>query len=333
MKPKLAALTFVACVLIGKAYAAPDTLDLAKLADPQCDTPFAFRKPSGNCSLPENVSPSSLKLEQCQNVPGLKVVNGKCEVVPGEVRGPMCRSGLSGLVYDTQDKVCKAVVNSNVSARGDYEGDCFRIVAEPPDSGLKSKEVYAVTHQEVDGSDKRLYLVQGDLSYWPSPWSWGCRARLGPVKIVNASVLERHAARREGWAYGALTMPYKYFPHDKSFVAGLPIGGFLGWRWGALASGSTLAVALTLSQVKADTLDPKTLDGDGKPTKTGTADVAALSLAIGYVFDVSKSSAARPYKAGVFVGVDRTNQSPTVNYANNGKTWVAIQFGFDFTDN
>lgn len=237
------------------------------------------------------------------------------------------------LVFDKAAGACAPPAGTAASARGDYEGDCFRIVAAPRRSGLKSGEIYAVSRQEVQGSDKKLSLVKGELSYLPTPWTWGCRATEGPVRTVNASVLERHAARREGWAYGALTMPYKYFPHDNSFVAGLPIGGYLGWRWGALASGSTIAAALTLSQVKADTLDPKTLDSDGKPTKTGTADVAALSLALGYVFDVAKSGAARPFKAGIFIGQDRVNQSATIQYPNNGKTWIAIQFGFDFTDN
>jgi len=140
-------------------------------------------------------------------------------------------------------------------------------------------------------------------------------------------------AGRYGWAYGALTMPYKYYPSDKSFVAGVPIGAYLGWRMGRAGSGVTLAGALTLSQVKAETVDPKVLDGDGKPTVTGTADVAALSAAVGVVFDVSKEPGTKAFKAGLFVGKDRITHSPTIDYKHSGKTWFAVQIGFDFTDN
>ena len=51
------------------------------------------------------------------------------------------------------------------------------------------------------------------------------------------------------------------------------------------------------------------------------------------MFDVLKSPAGKPFKAGLFVGVDRVSRSPSVSYAQNGKAWLALQIGYDFTDN
>jgi hypothetical protein len=150
---------------------------------------------------------------------------------------------------------------------------------------------------------------------------------------VLASQMNAVGATRFGYAYGFLTMPYKYFPSEKSFQVNVPIGAYMGWRWGAAGSGQTLAAAVTLSTVKANTVDPNTLDASGKPTVTGTTDVAALSIAAGIMFDVLKSPAGKPFKTGVFVGRDIVNQDPTIDYKFNRKNWIAVQIGYSFTDN
>lgn len=150
---------------------------------------------------------------------------------------------------------------------------------------------------------------------------------------VSAAALMEAGALRSGYAFGLLTMPYKYYPGEKSFVAGVPIGAYLGWRNGVAGSGSTFAAALTLGQVKADTVDPAQKDANGKPTVIGSADVAALSLALGVMYDLLKSPVGKPFKAGIFVGADVVSRDPTVSYRFNRKPWVAIQLGYDFTDN
>jgi hypothetical protein len=315
------------------ALSAPDLVDLGTLSEPICDAPLVFTKASGTCGLKQGVAAASVPLGECK-VPGLEVQGGTCTLKAAEVRSPYCRLALTGLVYDPQQKVCKASVSPNSSSRGDYIGDCFQIVAVPPDSGLRREGIYGVTEQEsLPSNDKKLTLVEARLGRVPWFGQWGCIATNGPATKVNASELDRHAAKREGWAYGALTMPYKYYPGTKSFVSGLPLGAYLGWRAGQLGSGGTFAAALTLSQVKADTVDPKTLDAQGKPTKTGTADVQAISAAVGFLFDVTKTNGGRPFKAGLFVGKDRVNASPTISFPQDRKWWVAVQLGYDFTDN
>ncbi len=215
------------------------------------------------------------------------------------------------------------------SALGSFVGDCFQLVESDG-----SEATYAVTQQEPAGGDMKLTLVQGSVSLVPVPGKFGCKPAVmigDPTNKTHGELMKR-GARRYGWAYGALTMPYKYYTGSKGFQAGVPIGGYLGYRVGQMGSGYTAAVALTLSQVKADTLDPDTLDAEGRPTVTGHTDVAALSWALGLVFDVGKDPTTKAFKAGVFVGRDRVNTSPSISYKHNGKTYIAVQLGFDFTD-
>jgi hypothetical protein len=218
---------------------------------------------------------------------------------------------------------------SIASAPGDYVSDCFEIAAAPPGTTLKKDETYFVSGQkEIANDDRELTLVKGRIK-----WFFGCKPVGDPVQRIAASRLIESGAYRRGWAYGALTMPYKYFPGEKSFVVNAPIGAYLGWRDGQAGSGRTYALAVTLSSVKANVVDPNLLDAAGKPTVTGTADVAALSLAAGAMFDILKSPRGKPFKVGVFVGRDTVSRDPTIDYRYNRKNWVALQIGYDFTDN
>jgi hypothetical protein len=268
-------------------------------------------------------------------VPGLTLKEGKCELDSASVRGPYCSSKVSYLSYDAQSKKCVAITGNPKSAAGSYEGDCFTIKAVPTDSGLVKDATYKVTAQErVAGDDRMLTLRDGKPNHIPLPWQWGCETTGGPERKILASALLDAGAQREGWAYGALAMPYKYFRSDKSFVAGAPLGAYLGWRSGTAGSGTTIAAALTLGSVKANTVDPTKIDpATQKATVTGNAEVAALSGAIGIMFDVSKERGTKPFKVGLFRGKDRINGDPTIDYKYNRKWWTAIQIGYDFTDN
>ena len=205
---------------------------------------------------------------------------------------------------------------------------------------LTAGKNYLVTNQRAidttDTADRELSLVSS-TNFWHSDWdTWplvGCTAeKNGTQHHVSASKLIVAGAKRRGYAYGFLTMPYKYFRSKKSFLINVPLGGYLGLRYGQAGSGTTFAFAVTLSSVKAETIDPAKLDAAGKPTITGTADVSALSGAFGFIFDVLKSQAGKPFKAGIFVGRDVVNSTPTIDYQFNRKTWIAIQLGYDFTD-
>lgn len=316
------------------AQAATTAVDPATLKAPTCEAPLQFNEADGVCGLAEGAKASDFTEQTCPKVSGFEVRNQVCEFEPSKARAPTCSNSVSNLRYNAQSKSCEMVVGQPTSSPGDYVGDCFRIKAEPSGSGMKAGQVYMVTGQEVggeDGADRTLKLVDGKLNLWPFPVLFGCVAQQGGRTYqASSGLLMEHGASRYGWAFGALAMPYKYYPSAKRFTAGLPIGAYLGWRRGVAGSGNTIAVAVTLSQVRADLV---TKDAQGNEVITRGADVAALSGAFGMVFDISKRPSSKAFKAGLFFGKDRVNTSDNVRYDLNHKWWMAVQLGYDFTDN
>jgi hypothetical protein len=308
------------------AHAATQPVSLTKLAEPICSAGTAtFDKATGSCKAPANLA--TLDDKTCPKAAGFKVQGSTCSFDPAESK-PQCDTTVS-LSYDPALKECVLVKTTPSSSPGSYVGDCFKVTAVPAGTALRSKGTYFATAQRAaTENDRMLTLVDAGFSIH------GCRAKDGGTRHeVLASTLVEHGARRYGWAFGALTMPYKYYRSSKEFQVGVPIGAYLGYRLGQAGSGYTLAGAFTVSQVKANTIDPNTLNAQGEPTVTGSTDVAALSWAGGVVFDLSKEPGTKPFKAGLFVGRDRINKAPNIDYKNNGKTWIALQIGFDFTDN
>lgn len=304
-----------------------------------------------SCLAADAVDPKMLeKPDQCREnyiLDASKLVcnadKTKINVPPdAEVIDSQCRS-LDSYVARRVGKGADAVClyergTLPVSHEGDYVGDCFSVSADIKGVSLGSGGDYFVTAQDsLDKNNPKLTLVKVKKFTWP--WVqefvpiFGCRPEKGgePVQ-VEAARLAESGARRRGFSYGVLTMPYKYFPGQKSFVAGLPLGGYLGWRIGQPGSSGTFALAMTATSVKADIIDPKTAD-QATPTITGSTDVMALSGALGFIFDVTRSPSGRAFKSGIFVGKDYVNSDPSIRYKFNRNTWVAVQFGFDFTDN
>ena len=313
--------------------ASGDSFDPAEFIKPtQCPAYFDFQKAAGTCA-PRADEIKALQGDACSG-PGLLPNAAKVCEPTSAAPAPECKP-LSGRKAKISGSGTAATCSYDdavpVSGLGDYVGDCIDIRARPTGTQLRPGGLYKVTGQtNVEPSDRNLTLVDAK-----TPWyQFGCDAVVGGTqRRLLASTMAESGAVRRGYAYGALTMPYKYFPGEKSFVTSVPIGAYMGWRSGQAGSGLTTAVAITLSSVKANTVDPTKLDAAGKPTITGEADVAALSTAIGVMFDVLKSPAGKPFKAGLFIGRDVVNSDPTVSYRFNRKTWIAIQLGYDFTDN
>jgi hypothetical protein len=310
----------------------PDTLVPADYAAPVClgDLYAPYDAKNNVCTFSET-KVAALDEKACADA-GFKPNDKKvCTVGDAKAVKPVCKALPS---YDSSHKEGKCTYTKALarSSPGDYLGDCFKIVAVPEGTDFKPGMVYAVTDQKVTGAggtDRELTLAEGKISKVPL----GCRAEQGPLRTVLASTLVATGAWRHGYTYGFLTMPFKYFPSERGFTSQAPIGGYLGWRRGQAGSGYTLAGAFTVGSVKANTVDPKTKEADGSFKVTGSADVAALSLAVGVMFDIIKAPQGKPFKAGFFVGQDRVNSDPSVQYRFNRKTWVALQLGYDFTDN
>ena len=239
------------------------------------------------------------------------------------------------------DKADAATTSDSRSQSGDYLGDCFIVRSTLPSApAMAVDRNYIVTRQSgSDPTQPQLTLVPAIRwdtmsffqEYVPGVSCRPDRSTQGPIS-VPASALADAGALRMGWVHGILTMPYKYYPGSKKFEAGAPIGAYLGWRWGQPGAGLTLAGAVTIGSVNADTVDPQTLNAQGQPTITGSTNATALSAAVGYVVDITRNETYHPFKVGIFVGKDFVNTSPNLVYEHNRKTWVALQIGFQFTD-
>lgn len=207
---------------------------------------------------------------------------------------------------------------------GDYKGDCFRLVAKPGvGSGLKEKGTYLVLSQDKREGDPNLKVIEAEsLAYG----FLSCSPKTGSapeVKDVRASTFIESGAIRTGWTYGVLALPYKYHLDDKSFSSGVSVGPYIGRRIDAWGAGYTVAATMAIGTVTGTSTD--TAGNTTSPT------LAAFTFAGGVMFDVSKGS--KPFKAGLFVGRDVVGRDSGVMYPHNRKTWIAVQLGYDFTDN
>jgi hypothetical protein len=297
-----------------------------------CSDFYEFEKVGGTCKgFPEKVDkPSEAR---CNGFDfSFDKSSGKCSSA-GATKIPACKPmvgflpSISGTGAEAKCSYERLVVRS---APGDYIGDCIEIKVKPAGTDIDVGKYLVTAQKEIEGDDRELTLVPGEVQVFPGVH---CASLSGSPKKVNASQLIDLGAIRQGYTYGFLTMPYKYYPGQKSFQLGIPVGGYLGWRYGQAGSATTAAAALTLGTVKANTVDPNKLDGSGKPSVLGSSDVPVISLALGVMFDILKSSRGKPFKAGVFVGADVVNNDPTIEYRFNRKKWVAIQLGYEFTDN
>lgn len=324
---RLALTLFATTCLPALQPAAAQTLDLGELAAPTCPPLFALDKEVCKVAKPEvftNLTAPGL----CTKALGVWK-DDKC-AAPTEPRKATCSDKVAGLVL--KDGKCQLDRSTPRSAKGDYLGDCFEFRGRPetgPLAWLKGGEVMAVVDQQKDAADPMLKLVEAT----GSGTGW-CAAKTGsPILPALASDVVETGAYRKGWVYGVLAVPYKYYPSSKTIAPAASIGGYFGRRWGTPGSAYSFVGALTLGAVKGEIREAST-DGGKTPGKIlETPQLSALSGAFGFMWDLSKAPGAKPFKIGAFVGVDRVSRGEIAKYPQDGKPWLALQIGYDFTDN
>ena len=295
------------------------------LTDVVLTCPENFKLEAGSCKA-DAAAVKALKEDQCK-VPGLAWVGTppSCVVVENQAPTPKCAATEPPSTFDVKLRQCVVSDDRPRSALGNYIGDCFRIRAlpEPPPPNLVSGRTYKVVFQRPEGeSDKLLRLSETDGGGMAN-----CRSKTdGKEFDLKASDLIAIGADRAGWTYGVLALPYKFHFNDKSFGSGVSIGPYFGRRWGTPGSAYTFALAATIGSVKGEVRDAQN-------NVTSTPDLQAFSFAMGWMFDIANGADTRPFKIGVFVGSDVVGADNTVKYKHNKKPWLALQVGFDFTDN
>ncbi|KPF94846.1 hypothetical protein IP87_18080 [beta proteobacterium AAP121] len=303
------------------------TIDLGALKPDQCAGPYKHDDATKACVRDDDKMAQITLSSQCVG-DGVAWKDGACSFVPDKAPKPTCGTAIPDLAV--KDGKCVVQRSTPRSAPGQYVGDCFKVVAEPQpnDLGFSRGERLVVQSQTDEGDDKLLRVARAErASFGGLPIPYFCSATGPELKQVRASQLNAAGASRLGWTYGVLTMPFKYYRHDKSFSSGASIGPYVGRRSGAAGSAITFAVAATIGSVKGEVRDATT------NTVTGTPELMAYSVAFGWMYDISKAPGVKPFKIGLFFGQDRVSGDKVANYKQNGRGWVAFQIGFDFTDN
>lgn len=298
----------------------------AQAIKPTCDSPYEYDAVAKACKPSDAFK--DLKEPNCSKNKGT-LVDDKC-VAPATEAMPKPTCGDARLRY--KDEQCYWDDSTPRSAEGDYLGDCFTIrgVNQPiRDKGLaplkgKDYRLVIVTGQTDidDGKDRELSVV--DASFYSKLW---CLADGGAeVKKIKASDLVDAGASRRGWVYGMMAVPFKYYRSGAGSQTGnLSVGPYAGWRYARNGSGFTLAASAGLASLQGETRDSANNIID-RPQLVG------YTVAAGVLWDISKRPGTRPFQLGLVLGEDRVGRSNLSKFAQHGKTWVALQLGYQFTD-
>jgi hypothetical protein len=109
-----------------------------------------------------------------------------------------------------------------------------------------------------------------------------------------------------GFTGGMLAIPFKFHPSDHALTGGGTVGGYVGWRtsWMGLTLTPIASAGLTMSDAVYGT---------------------GFSVAGGFIGSI----AASPIQLGFVYGVDW--YANKVHYPYNGKLWLAIEVGYNFS--
>lgn len=337
-------------LMVGGASAGavtPDKFSPAEFVAPVCPALYEMKAADQPCE-PKAAEIAKLEISACEYAgftftpgapaqaasagqPEKAATPSNCSVGNAKAPVPSCKlipsygSSLSG-------GKCTYTKVAATSAPGNFVGDCIRVDGVPAGMDAASGDHYVVTSQRTSGNDEDTLLTvvkarkRGLLG---TGQTFTCGSLGGATKELSANALLDAGARRYGFAFGALALPYKYFHKESAFVTGIPVGLYAGYRWGQIGSAFTLAVGATIGSVKADTLD-----ANDKTKVTGSAEVTAIGTTVGFIFDIAKARNTRPFKIGLFYGSDRvSSDQKTIRYAYNKRPWFAFQVGYDFTEN
>jgi hypothetical protein len=148
---------------------------------------------------------------------------------------------------------------------------------------------------------------------------------VGSTYTVTGEQLKNASYSRYGWVYGPMVVPFKYFPHDRSFEPSQSLGMYMGYRTSWFGSqglsfvGSAGVATMKVSQVVDDPNKP-----GSKTTKENT--IAGYTFAGGVLFDLTRE--AKPFVAGLLVGRDFVGRNSALTYTHDNRNWIALQIGW-----
>ncbi|MCS0581003.1 hypothetical protein NX784_05325 [Massilia pinisoli] len=143
--------------------------------------------------------------------------------------------------------------------------------------------------------------------------------QVGDVVVFAAADLKMIPPDRFGLTYGTLLVPYKYHFSGSDFGSGASVGGYLGYRWDR---SGVLGIALQPVLFLGAAIIPVSQVSNGQ---VKTENMGGISYGLGLLGTVKDS-----FHLGIVIGADRVNKS--ADYRYNGKPWLAISLGFEFSN-
>jgi hypothetical protein len=216
---------------------------------------------------------------------------------------------------DPKNTPAAYATNSN----DNYIGDCFHVYlkTKTPDDKILNPGWYLTLAQ--DKEKLSMVKVQSNGIYC-SPKKADVGEGGYPIEVqVNVHDLDGRA-KRTGWVYGALVLPFKYHLEDKSFSGETTIGPYLGRRSTLGSSSFIWAVTAGLTPLSVESTDA---GGNQKSTQ-----LSAFTYAAGLMFEINNG--ASPFRVGLFYGTDVVSSDSVVTYKHDRQNWLAFQLGWDF---
>lgn len=279
---------------------------------PQCgpkENGYTFK--DGMCVAPE-------KFNQAQCTAAQGTFNASTETCSKPVAPTVSCAGGPRISYDEKLGVCSLNDSIPKSNPSNFVGDCLVQKAAHIPNAPQNAYLYVLSQSE-DGSVLRVIPAEEKFQFCQP-----AEAKEGKFSVpeeISTADVKKYGALRRGYVYGALVTPYKYYPAKGEFeTTGLGLMPYIGRRV-EMFNGTKYTV------ISAGIGKAPTVDKDGKVNGQATV----FSIATGMIFELNKSET--PYRWGILVGRDLVGKgagAADLKYGN--KPWVAVQFGFDFTD-
>jgi hypothetical protein len=212
-------------------------------------------------------------------------------------------------------------------------------VTTDPKTGTTKTDLPGATQVTQKQTDNTLYVHVKKVGSKSTPvakfigidpgYSPCANAPSGATPVVpqneyttSATELSHYGTYRDGWTWGALTIPYKYELTDHSFQAKPSVAAYVGWEtW---VAGANSASVLALGAGGSTQPTQTTPASGGVPASTtGGGTQALYTLAVGQIFSLGGT-----FKGGVLVGKDWAGSSTGFKY--EGHTWIAVTLGAGF---
>jgi len=173
---------------------------------------------------------------------------------------------------------------------------------------------------KIDGDTQPGFIVTNVVTDETGRCEASKVVKQGDIVTVSQVDIDGTPPDRYGLTFGALLVPYKYHvAGSKSFTGNTSVGGYLGWRQDR---SGMIGLALQYVVFLGGASVPVTQTSNGEST---TQDMSGVSYGVGIIGTVKGA-----FQMGVVVGADRVSKN--AGYEDNGKTWLAVELGYAFSN-